>query len=178
MKPAHDPDEIIAVVNDKDEVVSKATRAEVHLKGLMHREVAVALLNSKGQMLMHKRADNGQWDPSAAGHFPWDMSYEDGAIMEVEEELGVKLNKEELKEICYKLFESRIDKLKTNKRNVKAFLVIKDIGINEFNIDKQEVAEVRWMSKSEIEPLLNAPNKLITTAAKTIIKEYLWDDLR
>lgn len=178
MKVPHDPDEIIAVVNEKDEVVGEAKRLDAHLKGLMHREVAVALVNSKGQMLMHKRADNGQWDPSAAGHFPKELSYEKAALKEVEEELGIKLEQGELKEICHQIFRSRIDDAKANNRFVKAFMAMKDIPIEGFNIDPEEVAEVRWMGRDEIDKIANSKEKAMTTAARVIIQEKLGDALK
>jgi len=178
MKIPHDPDEIVALVDENDEIVGESRRLDVHLKGFMHREVAVAIVNSKGQMLMHKRADNGQWDPSAAGHFPKDFSYEEAAVKEVEEELGIMIEQSELKEICYQVFRNRIDDAKDNNRFVKAFMVVRDMDIEEFNIDPGEVAEVRWMGKEEIDSIANSDEKAMTTAARVIIQEKLGDVLK
>ena len=178
MKIPHDPDEIVAVVNKNDEVVDEARREDVHLKGLMHREVAVAIVNSNGQMLMHKRKDNGQWDPSAAGHFPKEMGYEEAALKEVEEELGIKLEVSELKEICHQVFNSRINDTKINNRFVKAFMAAKNLDIKEFNINPEEVAEIKWMRKEEIDAIANSEEKAMTTAAKVIIQEKLGDVLK
>ena len=103
-------------------MVGKATRAEAHYKCLLHRETYCYVINAKNQVLLHKREDNHLWDHSSSGHFSFNESYEDGIVREVEEELGIKLLKEEFEEIAK---EKIIGRRNDNQRFVKLFLVKK-----------------------------------------------------
>ena len=89
-------EELFDVVNDRDEVVGRERRSEVHRLGLKHRSVHVLIFNGRGELFLQKRSmkkDNfpGTWDSSASGHLAPGESYDDAARRETEEELGVHL---------------------------------------------------------------------------------------
>jgi len=89
-------DEIFDVVNERDEVIGRRTRAEVHRDGLMHRAVHVLVFNSRGQVFLQKRSmtkdrQPGLWDSSASGHLDSGESYDACAVREVREEIGLEL---------------------------------------------------------------------------------------
>jgi isopentenyldiphosphate isomerase len=89
-------EEIFDVVNERDEVIGRRTRSEVHRLGLMHRAVHVLLLNSRGQTFLQKRSmkkdrQPGVWDSSASGHVDSGEDYNTCAVRELREELGVVL---------------------------------------------------------------------------------------
>lgn len=172
---AHDPDEIIAIVDENDEVIGKATRKEAHSKGLLHRESYIYLINSKKQILLHKRLDNHLWDHSSAGHFPVEQDYKECAIREFKEELGIKLNADELKEIA-KERRITIKKDRKNDRFFKVFLVKKDIPIENFKIYKGEVEKICYFDIDELKKLLSASEK-IAGSAKYLIEKYILKDL-
>jgi isopentenyldiphosphate isomerase len=86
-------EEIFDVVNERDEVVGQATRAEAHRSGLPHRAVHVLVFNSKRQIFLQKRSMNkdrqpGKWDSSASGHLDTGEHYDACAVRELREELG------------------------------------------------------------------------------------------
>lgn len=90
-----DQDETYAVVDESDRVIGKATRGEIHRRGLLHRSVHIFVFNRHGQLYIQKRALSkdqypGYWDSSAAGHVDWGESYETAAMRELEEELGIR----------------------------------------------------------------------------------------
>jgi isopentenyldiphosphate isomerase len=90
------PDEIFDVVNERDEVVDRRPRSEVHRLGLKHRAVHVLIFNRRGQVFLQKRSMRkdrcpGAWDSSASGHLESGEDYDTGAVREVREELGVTL---------------------------------------------------------------------------------------
>jgi len=90
-------EEIFDVVNERDEVIGRHTRGEVHRLGLMHRAVHVLLFNSQGQVFLQKRSmkkdrQPGVWDSSASGHVDSGEDYDPCAEREVREELGVTLS--------------------------------------------------------------------------------------
>ncbi len=89
-------EEIFDVVNARDEVVGRMTRAEVHRLGLMHRAVHVLVFNRAGEVFLQKRSllkdrQPGLWDSSASGHVESGEDYDTCAIRELQEELGLRL---------------------------------------------------------------------------------------
>jgi isopentenyldiphosphate isomerase len=90
-------EEIFDVVNERDEVVGRQTRGEVHRLGLMHRAVHVLVFNSRGQVFLQKRSmtkdrQPGLWDSSASGHLDRGESYDACAVRELREEIGLELS--------------------------------------------------------------------------------------
>lgn len=91
-------EEIFDVVNDRDEVIDRKPRSEVHRLGLLHRAVHVLVFNSRGQIFLQKRSAKkdrqpGLWDSSASGHVDSGENYDATAVREVWEEIGLKLAK-------------------------------------------------------------------------------------
>src|SRR6266513_3776097 len=90
------PEEIFDVVNERDEVVGRQSRSEVHRLGLKHRAVHVLVFNSHGQVLLQKRSmkkdrQPGLWDSSASGHVGSGEEYDSTAVRELREEIGLRL---------------------------------------------------------------------------------------
>jgi isopentenyldiphosphate isomerase len=86
--------EIFDVVNEQDEVVGLAPRAEVHRLGLRHRATHILLRNGRGEWFLQQRSLTkdmwpGVWDSSASGHVDHGESYDDCARREIQEELGL-----------------------------------------------------------------------------------------
>ena len=87
------------VVNERDEVVRVASRHEVHEGHLPHRAIHVFVFNERGELFLQKRSRHkdrcaGLWDSSAAGHVEAGCDYEETAVREVKEELGVEASVE------------------------------------------------------------------------------------
>lgn len=89
-------EEIFEVVNERDEVIGREPRREVHRLGLMHRAVHVLVFNAAGQLFLQKRSlkkdrQPGLWDSSASGHVDAGEDYNTCAMRELREELGLRL---------------------------------------------------------------------------------------
>lgn len=168
MAPAHNPHEILAVVDDNDSIIGKASREEVNIKGLWHREVCCFIINLEKQLLLQKRKDNHLWDGSCAGHFPFDQTYEEAVVREMEEELGIHVNPKELKELA----KERLTLTTTvNNRFAKIYLLLKGIPLDEFKVDKEEVEEVRYFSKKDVEELLLSDD--MTKTVRYLIQKHI-----
>lgn len=88
-------EEMFDVVNERDEVVGRRSRAEVHRLGLRHRAVHVLVFNSRGEVFLQKRSmkkdrQPGLWDTSASGHVDSGEDYDACAVRELREELGLR----------------------------------------------------------------------------------------
>ncbi len=84
------------VVDESDVVVSRATRRDVHARGLRHRAVHVLVFNRAGELFLQQRSRNkdiapGAWDSSASGHLEAGEDYDAGAVRELREEIGLSL---------------------------------------------------------------------------------------
>ena len=74
-------EEIFDVVNERDEVIDRQPRREVHRLGLKHRAVHVLVFNSRGEVFLQKRSPKkdtaaGLWDSSASGHLDSGEDYD------------------------------------------------------------------------------------------------------
>ncbi len=88
-------EEIVAVVDENNTVVGSVPRKEMRAKALPHRATYVLVFNSRGQLYVQKRTMTkdvfpGYYDPAAGGVVLAGEEYEQGALREVEEEMGVR----------------------------------------------------------------------------------------
>ncbi len=86
--------EKVILVDTKDRAIGEMEKLEAHKKALLHRAISVFIFNSKGQMLLQKRAlskyhSPGLWTNTACTHpFP-DESIEAAAERRLYEEMGI-----------------------------------------------------------------------------------------
>ena len=93
--------EILEIVDAEDRVIGTATRSEIHRKGLLHRAVHLFVFDRAGRIYVQRRSDSkdrdpGKLDSSAAGHVEPGETYEEAAVRELQEELGIHADVEEL----------------------------------------------------------------------------------
>lgn len=86
-------EEFFDVVNERDEVVGRASRREVHARRLRHRAVHVLVFDRAGRLFLQKRSmkkdlSPGKWDSSSSGHLDAGEDYDAAAVRELGEELG------------------------------------------------------------------------------------------
>ena len=151
MNNPHNPEELIAIVDDNDNVIGKYPRKN-HAEGKLHRETSVLIVNPSNGILVQIRAGNGRLDYSASGHFPFDEDYLEGAIREVKEELGLDIPRDKF----VKISKHRIDysERHVNNRFITLWEVRGDYKIEDMNIDPGEVKSVRYMSVPELKKII------------------------
>src|SRR5436190_2168775 len=139
-------EEIFDVVNEVDEVVDKRPRSEVHRLGLKHRAVHVLVFNRRGEVFLQKRSmtkdrQPGLWDSSASGHLDCGEDYDDCAIREVREEIGLKL--ETTPERLFKLGAGP----ETDQEHVWVYRCRAE---GPFDLNREEIEEGRWVSPANL----------------------------
>lgn len=90
-------EEIFDIVNERDEVIGRKPRSEVHASGLLHRAVHVLVFNACGEIFLQKRSmkkdrQPGVWDSSCSGHVDSGEVYDQTAVRELREEIGLNLS--------------------------------------------------------------------------------------
>lgn len=91
-------DELLDLVDENDQVIGTIWKSEAHTdSSKIHREVAIAIFNQKGEVLIQRRSmnktnDPGSWKITAAGHVGAGENPKIAVEREVLEELGFKVD--------------------------------------------------------------------------------------
>jgi isopentenyl-diphosphate delta-isomerase len=90
--------DLIDIIDENDKVIGKKEKDSVHEDGDWHRVSHAWVLNSKDDVLCHRRADikkmfPGLWDVIIGGHLSSGETYEEAVKRELEEEGYTQSNK-------------------------------------------------------------------------------------
>ncbi len=158
-------DEYVDIVDEDDRVVGNAHWKDMMEKHLLHRTSNTIVLNSKGEIFVHRRADNlklypGMWDVKFGGSVRAGESYEEAAKRELKEEAGID------NPIIHLLF-----RLKSRRmENMVNRAVFKCVYDGEISLDESEVAEGRFMKLDEVKSRLE---RKMSPSAIDVLSEYL-----
>ena len=141
--------EILEIVDSYDNVIGTGTRGEIHRKGFFHRAVHLFVFNPAGQVYIQRRSCSkdrhpGKLDSSAAGHVDPGETYEETAIRELREELGIQA---EVKEIL------RVPaSIQTDNEHVVLFQVETE---SEPVPNPEEIQWGAWLSRERVSKLMD-----------------------
>jgi len=164
-------EEQVVLVNQKDEVLGLMEKQQAHINGLLHRAFSVFLFNDNGEMLLQKRASGkyhspGQWTNAVCSHPRNGETYVEAANRRLKEELGIATELSEKFHFIYKadvggnLWEHELDHVFTGNFD------------GEFNLNKNEVSEVRYISMENLDKEITENPEHFTEWFKIILKEY------
>lgn len=137
-----------------------AERGEVHLKGLRHRTSHVWVVRKREgrtEVLLQKRSPMkeshpGVYDISSAGHIPAGCSYEESAVREIWEELGLTISEQDLHYIgVIKKHNEAVffGKPYIDEQVSNVYWVCCDKEAEEFQIQEEELESVMWIDLDE-----------------------------
>ncbi|AQY23023.1 isopentenyl-diphosphate Delta-isomerase [Riemerella anatipestifer] len=163
--------EQVVLVNPKDEVLGVMEKLQAHRGGFLHRAFSVFLFNTKGEMLLQRRAgvkyhSPRLWTNAVCSHPRLGESYKAGAQRRLIEELGIDADISEKFSFIYKaevgdnLWEHELD------------YVFTGIYEGDFNLNPEEVSEVRYISMEALDKELETNPEQFTEWFKIILKEY------
>lgn len=98
----------VILVDHLDRPTGKMEKLEVHEKGLLHRAVTVYVFNSRGELLLQRRASGkyhcgGLWSNTTCGHpYPAEPTQQ-AAERRLSEEMGLSLSLTPVFELSYNL---------------------------------------------------------------------------
>lgn len=130
--------------------VGKKILSDSHVpKNLNYVTVVVFIYSKKtGKWLMQKRSKDkgGKW-ATTSGHPVSGQTSIEGMVTEIKEELGLIVRKEELEIITT---------MKRKDKFVDIYYLEKDVNIEKLDIQKEELTEVNWMTKNDVEAFYSA----------------------
>ena len=159
-------EDIFDIVNERDEVIGRAPRSEVHARGLLHRAVHVLVFNVKGELFLQKRSmtkdrEPGRWCAACSGHVDSGEDYDTAALRELGEELGWQPT-EPLKRIL------RIEACaETDQEFVWVYCCN---GEGPFMLNAEEVEQGGWFAPPQIERWMAERPEDFTTAFRLVWK--------
>lgn len=144
--------ELIDVVNENNELTGQIEeRWTAYEKGLWRRTVSCWIMNKNGDILLQKRTANKRRNPNkwakTGGQVDSGESAEEAIFREVKEELGIEIPQEQIKVVEIRKSDDK------NKRFAYNFIFVVNYKINEYTLQKDEVAEVKYVSIENMENL-------------------------
>jgi predicted alpha/beta hydrolase family esterase/isopentenyldiphosphate isomerase len=137
----------IVIVNENDEIIAYKKR-DMLTQDDIYRVSALWVKNSKGGVLLAqrkftKRHDPGKWGPAVAGTVDEGETYKQNIIKEAEEEIGLK----NIRPISGPKVHL------TGEHNYfnQWYTLVVDKLAEEFTIQEEEVEQVRWFTRAELE---------------------------
>lgn len=149
----------IPIVNKNDEIIAQKERSAIDYDRDIFRTASLWITNSNGDVLLaqrkfDKKVDPGRWAEAVGGTVEDNDTYKETVIREAEEELGLgsaKITKGPKQFI-------------TTPCNyfVQWYTAVVDKTVSEFTIQEEEVEQIAWISRSQLEQeLQNSPEKYI-----------------
>lgn len=162
---------MVVLINENDEVKGLMEKMQAHKTGLLHRAFSVFLFNNQGEMLLQKRAAHkyhspNQWTNAVCSHPRDGETYKDAALRRLKEELGIEVEIDHKFFFIYKadvgdgLWEHELDHVFVGNYQ------------GEFQLNPEEVSEVRYISQENLEKEMTENPANFTEWFKIILKEY------
>lgn len=151
--------EMIILVDENDIEVGTIEKMEAHTEGKLHRAFSIFVFNSKGEMMLQRRAlhkyhSGGLWTNTCCSHPNAGETLEKAVNRRLEEEMGFTCALKEVKSFLYhakldnNLIEHELDHIFVGKYE------------DEPDINKEEVEEWMWIDKEGLKKELeNNPHK-------------------
>lgn len=159
--------EWLDIVDESDRVVGRARREDCHGDpSLVHRVVHILVVNGADELLLQLRGKNkriqpDKWDTSVGGHLEEGEGYEEGAVRELREELG-------LEGATFKPIYDYIWRTDIETERVRTYLMILD---GPFRIQEGEIQEARFWNVAAI--LANLGKGIFTPNFEEEWRRYL-----
>lgn len=161
-------EELLQVVDDADQPIRAERRSTVHAEGLLHRAVHVLVFNRGGDLYLQRRSAQkdtwpGYWDTSCSGHVSSGEFYQEAAVRELAEELGIR--DAEL---------TKIGKLEASEKTGNEFVLIYSL-IHDGPIvpNESEIDESRFFHMTQVRAELASKSRPFTPCFREVFQCYL-----
>ncbi|MGV6846307.1 MAG: isopentenyl-diphosphate Delta-isomerase [Lutibacter sp.] len=164
-------EELVILVNKKDEQIGLMPKMEAHEKAVLHRAFSVFIFNQKGELLLQQRASHKYhspllWTNTCCSHQRNGESNIEAGKRRLEEEMGFVCDLEEKTSFIYKapfdngLTEHELDHIMVGFYNENPI------------INREEVADFKWMLLEDVKNDIELNPDLYTEWFKIIFDKY------
>lgn len=160
---------------EKIEYISKEEIEEEILRNKqLHKEICVFILNDQKEVLLQKRSPNKKAYPNRwallTGRVELNETFKNAAIREINEEVGLKINKENLN-----LFSKRTFTNDNIHYEITYFYYIKsNLKESDFIIQKEELSQVKWINIDVVIDMIEKQqDNIIINKNKSELLKYL-----
>lgn len=149
-------DELIDICDENNNLLNiQKMKSEAHKDGLWHRAAHIWIYNSQGEVLLQLRASEkllypDTWDISAAGHVSAGEDPVISGLRELEEEIGLKVEKEALNFWMIRKTPSIFREIKNNEFYYVYFLKF-DGDSSQLKLQVEEVQQIQFFAIDKIE---------------------------
>lgn len=164
-------EELVVLVNEKDEKIGLMPKQEAHEKGVLHRAFSVFVFNSKNELMLQQRAlhkyhSPGLWANTCCSHQRDGETTLDAGRRRLQEEMGFATN---LKETTSFIYKATFDNGLT-EHELDHILV----GSYEENpkINTDEVADWKWMDLETVRKDIETHPEIYTAWFQIIFEKF------
>jgi len=163
--------EKVILVNESDREIGLMEKMEAHEKGLLHRAFSVFIFNSKGELLLQRRAANkyhsgGLWTNTCCSHPRPDETNLEGAQRRLLEEMGIST---ELNHLFHFIYKAKLDHELTEHELDHVFIGTCD---SPPVLNREEAEDFKYVTPDELEKLIEDAPDEYTVWFKIIFREY------
>jgi len=164
-------EEHVILVNEKDEQIGLMPKMEAHEKAVLHRAFSVFIFNDKNELMLQQRAlskyhSPGLWTNTCCSHQRDGESNIQAGKRRLMEEMGFVVDLQESISFIYKapfdngLTEHEFDHVLIGRYNERP------------NINRQEVADWKWMQLEAVKKDMEVHSELYTEWFKIIFEKF------
>ncbi len=164
--------ERVQFVDENDNPIGAGPREEAWEKGIALRHAYIVLRDKDGNFLLQQRSqlkkkNPGRYTYAATGHVDEGESYDEAAVRELKEEVGIDANLTLIDKSSYM----------SDEVNAQVFIAIYSGEIDhdvQLILDPEEVSGTRWFTKAELdEAVSKTPESFSPNMVKTYKKIFL-----
>ena len=164
-------EELVILVNEKDEQIGLMPKMEAHEKAVLHRAFSVFVFNDNNELMLQQRAAHKYhspllWTNTCCSHQRNGETNSEAGKRRLQEEMGFVCDIEEVTSFIYKapfdngLTEHELDHILIGYYN------------DEPEINKDEVESYKWMPLEAVKKDIEENPKIYTEWFKIIFKNY------
>lgn len=170
--------EYFDIVDEDNNLTGKTEEREiVHTTGLWHREVAVWVINEKGELLLQKRSASKKQAPNkwalCAGHIDAGETPENSIVREIEEEIGLKVTIDDLEPIGVIKKEMNLGNGQYNNNFQYMYILKTNKKIEEYKIQYEELSELKYITLAELKMILETKDSDYTFSEHIYMQDII-----
>ncbi len=167
--------EWVVLVDDRDRIAGTAPKLEAHLRGWRHRALSVILRDSRGRLLLQRRArgkyhSGGLWTNACCSHPRPGETVERAAARRLFEELGIRCA---LLPLCVTAYRAEVGGGMVEDEVVHLFAGLYEGALHP---DPAEVEGFVWMTPEEVQAAVARDPESYSVWFRTYLQR-LWPEL-